>query len=75
MNAWRAPVAIVNMAFARHDFGAAAAALGKHVTFDREATAYEIVGVAGDAKYLTLHKAAPPMLYGPTACGAPFRTW
>ena len=62
-DAGRPPVAIVNLAFARHYFGAAAAALGRHVTFDRETTAYEIVGVAGDAKYLTLHKVAPPMLY------------
>jgi predicted permease len=62
-DAGRSPVAIVNVAFARHYFGAAAAALGRHVTFDRETTTYEIVGVAGDAKYLTLHRAPPPMLY------------
>jgi predicted permease len=62
-DAGRSPVAIVNVAFARHYFGTAAAALGRHVTFDRETTTYEIVGVAGDAKYLTLHRPAPPTLY------------
>ena len=59
----RSPVAIVNLAFARHYFGAAAPALGKHVSFDRETTVYEVVGVVGDAKYLTLHRPAPPTLY------------
>jgi putative ABC transport system permease protein len=62
-DAGRSPVAIVNLAFARRYFSTAAAALGKHVTFDRDPAAYEIVGVAGDAKYLSLHKPAPPMLY------------
>jgi len=62
-DARRSPVAIVNLAFARRYFGAATPALGKHVTFDRETTVYEIVGVAGDAKYLSLHSPAPPMLY------------
>lgn len=62
-DAGRSPVAIVNLAFARHYFGAATAALGKHVGFDRETAVYEIVGVAGDAKYLTLHRPAPPTLY------------
>jgi predicted permease len=62
-DAGRSPVAIVNVAFARHYFGGAAPALGKHVSFDRETTVYEVVGVAGDAKYLTLHRPAPPMLY------------
>ena len=51
-----------DFAFDRHYFDATAPALGKHVSLDRETTVYEIVGV-GDAKYLTLHRPAPPTLY------------
>jgi predicted permease len=58
----RPRVAIVNQAMARHYFGDGSP-LGKHVTFDGDDKPYEIVGVAGDAKYLTLHKDAPPMVY------------
>jgi predicted permease len=58
----RPRVAIVNAAFARHYFGAGSA-IGKHVAFDRDDTAYEIVGVVGNAKYLTLHRPPPPTVY------------
>jgi putative ABC transport system permease protein len=46
----RPPVAIVNQALARYFFGDGNA-LGKHVTFDGDDRAYEIVGVVGDARY------------------------
>jgi predicted permease len=61
-DAARPRVAIVNQAMARHYFGDGSP-LGKHVTFDGDDKPYEIVGVAGDAKYLTLHKDAPPTVY------------
>jgi predicted permease len=61
-DAARPRVAIVNQAMARHYFGDGSS-LGKHVTFDGDDKPYEIVGVAGDAKYLTLHKDAPPTVY------------
>jgi ABC-type antimicrobial peptide transport system permease subunit len=55
-------VAIVNQAMARYYFGNNSP-LGKHVTFDGQARSYEIVGVAGDAKYLNLHEPAPRTIY------------
>ena len=58
----RQRVAIVNQAFVRHYFGSSSA-IGRHVTFDGEDAPYEIVGVAGDAKYLDLHNAPPRMVY------------
>lgn len=58
----RPRVAIVNQAMARYYFGDSSP-IGKHVTFDRQDTRYEIVGVAGDAKYLNLHDAAPRTIY------------
>jgi len=61
-DAGRARVAIVNLAMARYYFGDGSP-LGKHVTFDGDAAPYEIVGVAGDAKYRDLHKEAPPTVY------------
>jgi MacB-like periplasmic core domain len=61
-DAARPRVAIVNQAMARSYFGDGSP-LGKHVTFDGDDMPYDIVGVAGDAKYLTLHKAAPPTVY------------
>ena len=62
-DAARSRVAIVNHAFARYYFGADAAAIGTRVTFDPGDTTYEIVGVAGDAKYLSLHTAPPRTMY------------
>jgi predicted permease len=58
----RPRVAIVNQAMARHYFGDRTP-LGKHVTLDGQNQPSEIVGVVGDAKYSTLHEAAPRMLY------------
>ncbi len=58
----RPRVAIVNRAMARHYFGDSSP-IGKHVTFDGEDRPYEIVGVAGDAKYYELREAAPRTIY------------
>ena len=55
-------VAIVNQAMARHYFGGESP-LGKRITFDGDTVPFEIVGVAGDAKYADLHEAAPPTVY------------
>src|SRR5262245_5005096 len=61
-DAARSRVAIVSQAFARYYFGANGA-LGRHVSFDRDETTYEIVGVVGDSKYLTLHAPPPRTFY------------
>ena len=55
-------VAIVNQTMARHYFGDTSP-LGKHFTFEHDTVPFEIVGVAGDAKYANLHEAAPPTVY------------
>jgi len=55
-------VAIVNQAAARHYFGDGNP-LGKHVTFDRDPKPYEIVGVAGDAKYLDPRETTARIIY------------
>lgn len=55
-------VAIVNRAFARYYFGDSAA-IGRRFTFDGQTDSYEIVGVAGDAKYSTLHEPPPRTVY------------
>ena len=55
-------VAIVNQAFARHYFGDATP-LGRRVSFDRDPTLYEIVGVAADSKYSELHEPMPRTVY------------
>jgi predicted permease len=56
------PVAIVNQLFARSFFGGQPP-LGRHVTSAN--VTYEIVGVAGDAKYESLRAAMPKTLYIP----------
>ena len=56
------PVAIVNETFVRTYFGGQAP-LGKHVTSNN--LAYEIVGVAKDAKYESLRKGVPATVYLP----------
>jgi putative ABC transport system permease protein len=61
-DASRPRVAIVNQAMARHYFRDSTP-IGKHVTFERDTLPYEIVGVAGDAKYADLHEAAPRTVY------------
>jgi ABC-type antimicrobial peptide transport system permease subunit len=47
---------------ARYYFGDGSP-LGRHLTFERDALPYEIVGVVGDAKYADLHEAAPRTVY------------
>jgi putative ABC transport system permease protein len=56
------PVAIVNQAMARHYFPDGSP-LGRHVALEGESRPYEIVGVAGDAKYADLHGPAPRTIY------------
>jgi predicted permease len=60
-------VAIVNQAMARYYFGDRNP-VGKHVTLEHmtggdNPAPVEIVGVAGDAKYLDLHEPAPRTIY------------
>ena len=54
---------IVNESLARYYFGGAANALGRRVAFEGEDRRYEIVGVAGDAKYDNVHERPPRTLY------------
>jgi predicted permease len=55
-------VAIINQAMARYYF-ADRDPIGKHVTFDGDESSYEIVGVAGDAKYYDLRETPPRTIY------------
>jgi predicted permease len=61
-DAGRPRVAIVNQAAARYYF-AGSSPLGKRFTFDEQNEPYEIVGVAGDAKYAEIHDPAPRTIY------------
>jgi predicted permease len=56
------PVAIINQSMARAYFGAANP-IGRHVAFDGDSKAYEIVGVAGDTKYLEIREAIPKTVF------------
>jgi predicted permease len=56
-----APVAIVNRAMSQYYFGAASP-IGKYVTVDG-GRSYEIVGVAGDAKYYDVLETPPRTVY------------
>jgi predicted permease len=58
----RPRVAIVNRTMARQYFGDASP-IGKHVLFDGDDRPYEIVGVAGDAKYRDVGEATPRIIY------------
>jgi putative ABC transport system permease protein len=58
----RPRVVIVNQTMARYYFGDANP-IGKQITFENQQRPYEIVGVAGDAKYSDLHEAAPRTAY------------
>jgi putative ABC transport system permease protein len=58
----RAPMAIVNQAFARHYF-ADRDPVGRVIRMDGDDAAYEIVGVVADAKYYDLRQAAPRTVY------------
>jgi len=53
---------IVNQTVARHYF-AGRDPIGRHVWLENEREPYEIVGVAGDAKYHEVRDAAPPTVY------------
>src|SRR4030095_6797097 len=53
---------IVNQALARRYF-AGRDPIGLHVWLENEGDPYEIVGVAGDAKYQDIRLAAPPIVY------------
>lgn len=58
----RSRVAIINQATARHHFPGADP-IGKHITFDGDSRPYEIIGVAGDAKYYEIREAPPRTVY------------
>ena len=53
---------IVNQTIARHYFDGRDP-IGRHVWLENESEPYEIVGVAGDAKYHEVRDAAPPTVY------------
>jgi hypothetical protein len=55
-------VAILNQAAARYYFGDGSA-IGHRFTLEGYSGPFEIVGVAADAKYLSLREPAPPTLY------------
>jgi ABC-type antimicrobial peptide transport system permease subunit len=55
-------VAIINQTMARYYFGNGDP-IGRHVTFDGDGQPYEIVGVAGDAKYLEMREATWRTIY------------
>jgi putative ABC transport system permease protein len=55
-------VAIINRTMARQYFGDGDP-VGKHVTMDGDAKPYEIVGVAGDAKYIDPQEQAGRIIY------------
>jgi predicted permease len=58
----QARVAIINQAAAKYYFGDGAA-IGRRFTLEGYSGPFEIVGVAADAKYLTLREPAPRTLY------------
>jgi hypothetical protein len=58
----RSRVAIINLAMAHYFFGHDSP-LGKHVTFDGEDKAYEIVGVVGDARYYEIVETTRRTIY------------
>jgi predicted permease len=62
-----APVAIVNEAYARREYGGAGAAIGRRVmtTSGRGEETVEIVGVVGDVRFMSLNAAAIPEMYRP----------
>ena len=62
-------VAIVNEALAQKEFGSAAAAIGRRLTSasNRGEEVVEVVGVAGDVRFMSLDKAATPEMYRPLA--------
>jgi putative ABC transport system permease protein len=63
------PVAIVNEAFARREFGEPSAAIGRQVVSVRGAgkDTVEIVGVIGDVRFVSLDKPATAEMYRPLA--------
>ena len=63
------PVAIVNDAFARREFGEASAAIGRQLVSvsGRGKETIQIVGVVRDVRFMSLDKAATPEMYRPLA--------
>ncbi|MBZ5649257.1 MAG: ABC transporter permease [Acidobacteriia bacterium] len=55
-------VAIINQTMARYYFGSRDP-IGRHVTFDGDGQPYQIVGVAGDAKYMEMREATWRTIY------------
>jgi predicted permease len=55
-------VVIINQTMARYYFGKGDP-LGRHVSFDGDRQPYEIVGVAGDAKYMEMREATYRTIY------------
>jgi len=58
----RARVAIVNQAMVARHFGGRPP-IGRYVTLEDDTQPYEVIGVAGDAKYLSLYDTPPPTMY------------
>ncbi len=58
----RRRVAIVNEAMVDRHF-AGLSPLGRYVRLENDDRAYEVVGVVGNAKYMTLHESPPPTMY------------
>lgn len=56
------PVAIINQTMAHYYFGNDDP-IGRRVTFDGDGKPYEIVGVAGDAKYMEMREATHRTIY------------
>ncbi|HVH88730.1 MAG TPA: FtsX-like permease family protein, partial [Terriglobales bacterium] len=55
-------VAIINQTMARYYFGNTNP-IRRHVTFDRDAQPYEIIGVVGDAKYIDIREPIMRTIY------------
>ncbi|HWD97421.1 MAG TPA: ABC transporter permease, partial [Bryobacteraceae bacterium] len=55
-------VAIVNRAFSRRWFGEQNP-IGRRISLDPDPQSYEIVALAGDAKYSDVHEVPPPTVY------------
>jgi predicted permease len=58
------PVVVVSQSMARHYFGTANP-VGRHVSFDGDEKTFEIVGVAGDAKYSEISEPGWRTIYFP----------
>ena len=63
------PVAVINEALARREFGSAEAAVGRRLTSFSAGgeTVVEVVGVVGDVRFMALDKPSRPEMYRPLA--------